>query len=258
MDVGASSMIDDTRKLIFVHPEKSGGTSIERAFGAQIIHAPAPNGMFRPGRYSNSFADRPFVVWREQVFSADRYAERYPDRWEAYRKITVIRNPATRLLSRHRYFLAHDRALKETAANFIGPDGIWHKLLLADIEHGTMSSFSAGAAQSAKLGRNTRYDYVLRLENLSDDWKRMIEELGLEGLPEEIGHENRSGREPVDILDIVTDPRLRAKLAILLREDLLRFDYSIGTVTEEELDAIKAAYPKEGQQDAYNQAYPVK
>ena len=27
-------MIDPTRKIIFVHPEKSGGTSVERAFGA--------------------------------------------------------------------------------------------------------------------------------------------------------------------------------------------------------------------------------
>lgn len=248
-------MIDDTRQLIFVHPEKSGGTTIEKAFGAvPLERSKRPRGLFRPGRLLGPW-NQPVIIWREQVMGADQYAERYPERWQNYRKIAIVRNPATRLISRHRYFLRCDRALLQVAGDAV-QDGIWRDLLLADIRHGTHSSFGAMASQVHKLGDLSRYAFILRLESLADDWPRMLRELDLDGLPEQIGHENRSESVPVNVLDVVTDPADRAKLAKLLKPDLVKFRYTIGTVSASERDAMLKAAPKLA--ETIQLAYPVR
>lgn len=246
-------MIDDTREIIFVHPEKSGGTSIERAFDAKIIKRNPEPALFRAGRMHAKYGV-PVVIWDEQVMSASQFAIRYPDRWQNYRKIAIVRNPADRLISRHRYFLKADAALRAVAGNAI-KDGIWRDLLLADIRHATNASFAPTASQAFKLGNLAEYDFILRLENIDRDWPAMIKALELEGLPHAIPHANKSG-DIVQILDIVTDPADRAKLAAVLRPDLQAFGYSIGTVSRFELKAIHAAAPKMA--PAINQAYNQK
>lgn len=248
-------MIDDTREIIFVHPEKSGGTSIEQAFGAKIIKRNPEPSLFRAGRMHAKYGV-PVVIWDEQVMAATQFAIRYPDRWDNYRKIAIVRNPADRLISRHRYFLKADAALRAVASNAI-KDGIWRDLLLADIRHATNASFAPTASQAFKLGNLADYDFILRLETIDHDWPAMIEALELEGLPHAIPHANKSGNT-VQILDIVTDPADRAKLARVLRPDLEAFGYSIGTVSKSELKAMHAASPKMAPaiKLAYNQDEP--
>lgn len=237
-------MIDDTRKLIFIHPEKSGGTSIERAFGAKIVRRNPELSLFRAGRMHAKWGV-PVVIWEEQVMSATQFAMKYPDRWESYRKIAVVRNPVNRLVSRHRYFLKQDKALCCVAGDSIGEDGIWRDLLLADIRCRSAGSFGPVVSQTKKLGELDLYDFILKLESIGDDWKRMVEHLKLEGLPEDISHHNKSEIVPVDIMSIVTEPKDRVRLAVLLREDLINFRYIVSIVSKEEQTAILEAAPQE-------------
>lgn len=218
-------MISDIHKIIFVHPEKSGGTSVEKAFDAKIVtDKPTTNEPIS------------WFIMQQQVFSAAHYKASYPNKWRNYRKIAIVRNPADRFLSRHRYFLRHDKAISDAAKDKIDKLGVWSDLLNADIRHQSRGSFAANNQQTKKLGNTTQYDYILTCEKLSADWEKMKTKLGLESLPK-IGHANSSG-ERVDLLDYVVLPHLRGKLAIGLRSDLDAFHYKVAGVTAAEQAAI--------------------
>lgn len=249
-------MIDDTRKLIFVHPEKSGGSSVERAFGAKIIRRPPENTLFREGRMHHMYSV-PYVVWHEQVMGADAFKAKYPDKWATYRKIAIVRNPSTRFISRHRYFLKTDKALSAVAKNEINENGIWTRLLLEDIRQGNHSSFGPVMSQTNKLGDLRQYAYILKLERLAEDWQKMIKHLSLEGL-QDIQHVNSSGK-PIDVMEEIKLPSDRARLVPLLRQDLANFNYIIARVTAEDQNAILKCFPHNQKlRDQARRYYPVK
>lgn len=68
-------MLSDEKKLIFIHIPKTGGTSVERAFGRACCDPPPQHA-------------HPMWFLRE-----------CPEKWEEYTKITHIRNPWARYLS---------------------------------------------------------------------------------------------------------------------------------------------------------------
>lgn len=72
-------MILDEEKLIFIHIPRTGGTSLEKCF--------IPT------------ADQLNVPFKHQP--ASWYAAECPDRWRAYRKISIVRHPYDLILSRY-------------------------------------------------------------------------------------------------------------------------------------------------------------
>jgi len=175
--------------------------------------------------------------------SAAGYASKYGQRWHDYRKIAVVRNPADRFVSRHRYFLQRDQALRLAAKQHIDPAGVWPDLLKNDIRYASRGSFASENQQSSKLGHSSQYDYILRCESLDADWTAMLEKLELKDLPETLPKCNQSG-DPVSVLDYITEPHLRAKLAMNLREDLDAYHYKIGAVSSTEQSKIVQSVAK--------------
>lgn len=218
-------MIDDRRRVIFVHAEKSCGTSIEKAFGAETVASQeeAPYGAW--------------LIWAEQVIGAAGYKQRYPEKWGEYRKIAIVRNPADRFVSRHRYFIRRDQALYSVIKDQIDRAGVWPDLLRADIRFGSRGSFGEPNQQVTKLGDLSEYDYIMRCESIDRDWPSMLEKLDISDLPDKIERVNNSGAA-VSVLDYIHEPHLLAKLAIQLRPDMDRFLYQINAVTGAEQKAI--------------------
>jgi len=220
-------MIDPVRKVIFIHPEKSGGTSIEKAFNAQWFL----------NKYQIKI-NTPYVLKNEQIAPWNYMAEKYPTEWKEYKKIAIVRNPIDRFLSRHRFFLKAEKALYEVAKDNLDENGIWQDLLYATIKHKSRGSFSAQNQQWFKLGDLDKYDYILRCENLQEDWTNMIKSLNLKDLPEEVPHANVSGPK-LDSLYYFGNFELKKIIAFLFKKDLETFDYTIGKISDVEASMIK-------------------
>lgn len=233
-------MIDPTRKIIFVHPEKSGGTSVERAFGAKIIKSNDLDGL---KEIKEGITDKPWLYWAEQVATKSTLINSYvpADEIDEWKTIGIVRNPLSRMLSRHRYFLMRDQPLYRAAAasNMINEYGIWVNLLKEDIMFKANGSFGDQNQQWFKFGGGPeQLDATLHLETIESDWKHMIKSLDLKGLPKEFPVKNANPVDAPHILHYITDIATRVRIALLFEKDLRLFNYGIGIVSKQEQDAI--------------------
>lgn len=231
-------MIDPTRKIIFVHPEKSGGTIIEDTWGARKLMPSVPIDMSEVSLGIN--LTYPYVYWPEQTANASFLYNKIPkEERSEWKTIGIVRNPGDRILSRHRYFLQADDALFASAksAGLIDPEGIWPELLIQDIIKRSSSSYSESSLQYTKFDSG-ELDYLLRLENLKEDWSNMINALDLKGLPPELPAEYNAPKPKYNILHYVKLPTTRIQLAYLLRQDLESFGYGLGVIPVKEQSEI--------------------
>jgi len=140
-------MIDDNRELLFVHIARTGGTSIETALVGK---------------------DWWFINPLTKHISAKQAREHYgEDVWKTYNKFSVVRNPWGRVASMW--------AVKS-----------WH--ISSDIEFDCSFEYFI---RNLKPHQNERYhslfycdilneelDFILRFENLQEDFSSMLAEIG--------------------------------------------------------------------------------
>ena len=158
-------MIDQLRKLIYLHPSKTGGTSIEAAFLNDLIG----------GGGSRRAAASLLFLYSEQSnqhWPLEKLTKALPFTKD-WRKVASVRHPYTRVISEFRYQLAGQR--KKSKHRCYNDKNI-------DL-----------AIKSGKIWDNSyayhnmpQHKYVaedvelIRFENLEDDFKRLT---GLSDLP---------------------------------------------------------------------------
>jgi len=200
-------IIDFDRKLVFVHPWKTGGTSVARALGCERSTPSSPLGraVSALSRLGTRALGRPVLgkhasaVDIRQVIGGGRFDEMY--------SFGFVRNPWDWLVSWYTF-------VRETR---VSPDTgrAWTHHLLPEIAHLDFPQFvrwverggltRAGGRRRSSFAKATRVlqldwfcdhdgkvivDFIGRFETLSDDFAKACGAIGLEGYS--LPHVNRS------------------------------------------------------------------
>jgi chondroitin 4-sulfotransferase 11 len=195
---------------VFVHVQKTGGESIERA----LLEADPAATTELPG----------FPAWedplkRRHMFAADLRERVGPERWAASFSFAFVRNPWERLVSW--YEMARAR-----------PTNDFHRHVIATAP--TFAEFVTGCTTglAAKTtfnqvdyldgpgGEGEIVDFVGRFESLGSDFAIVGRRLGLP--PRPLGHENRTRHRPYRDL---YDEETRAIVTERFARDIARFGY---------------------------------
>jgi chondroitin 4-sulfotransferase 11 len=150
-------MISDTHKFIFIHVNKTGGTSIEKAFQPDADH--------RNVQHKHA--------------SVAFYSQTFPDQFRRYFKFAFVRNPWDWLVSRYHWSKNHQRLFDYSFDEF-----------LRRLEKRIRLSKSAlwledGQALKPQLDRlviggSIAVDFVGRFENLQRDFDLVCSRLQIE------------------------------------------------------------------------------
>lgn len=149
----------DPHKLLFVHIPKCGGTSIENKFNLLHHHN-------LHVAYSYKIQEVGDVHLAPQHFTPKYLKLFYSERFNAYKKFVVVRNPYTKCISS--FFYA---TIKENCNEQFFKDQFhnWcEKYYLVDRVDLTQSEYF----------EDVTYDFVLRQETLNEDFKQMANALG--------------------------------------------------------------------------------
>ncbi len=183
-------------KVIFIHIQKVGGSSIQRWFGqldpnlvTKIAIDPAKN---RPKHC--------FATDIETVIGNEMYSD--------YTKFCVVRNPFNRLVSW--YWMLKLRSFEEENPDIIETEGDKVNFALIDELNKNASNFDefVRLPESHESGLFERFffnqldyisdvsgvivDRILKFENLGNDFAALAEELGLQG--QQLPHMNKTPR----------------------------------------------------------------
>jgi len=147
-------MISDKYKCIFIHIERTGGTSIERAlFGITSDKAPPIDKEIK------------HLTAKE---SLEHYGE---DKWNKYFKFSIVRNPWDLVVSNFFFPWFH------------GPgDHIdfksWVQQLKAD-SNKVISHKRTPQLKAVSINGSISIDYIIRFETLKEQWEEVRSKLGV-------------------------------------------------------------------------------
>ena len=161
--------MDQKRQFIFIHAEKTGGTSIARAIW----------GYDRGARQQSQTND--YDNGMTKHYSVDKARRIYGDwRWRRYFKFTVVRNPWDRLVSK--WWWRHDGTNEEERAEHhlqLDENGCisrqWFEKEFAEEQKRWELETTFDEFLFGKEGHECpQVDYVLRFENLQKDWLALL------------------------------------------------------------------------------------
>jgi hypothetical protein len=238
-------IICNSRKFIFIHINKTAGTSITEAVAPHLQWNDLVLGETPIGRALNQPFKERFNLYKHSTAREIRavVGERL---WNDYRTFAVLRDPIDRTLSLYRYLKRLDASAprgQRLLRSLLGKDpSAWpatralreSKSFSEFIRHpklrydpGFMSQRHFIADEDGRI----IVDTLLRFESIDDAFGSLCRELGLE--VDRIGHANmssgRSGSHPVTVSD-GDAAFLRAHFAqdYALLEDLLRYPQKAG------------------------------
>ena len=210
-------MISHRRKFIFVHNVKTGGCSIEAAFGVGMdFHNPEQSDDERHRRLSH-------------------YKALFPDEFAGYFKFAFVRNPWDRMVSRwanKREALERKLALAEPAS-----EELQHRIEQRSAKartHPAFRPFQEFLADPGLLIGNQlvehpdqidmepQFDFIGRFESLSADFANICERLGVRA---ELPHVNTSSHRHYTTY---YDDAAREFVARKCAHDIERFGYRFG------------------------------
>ena len=187
--------------LIFIHIPKTGGTSIEKAFG-----------IYRKWDYSK------LIHTKESVKNGITTAPQHwtPDLIEQYlgrevynnsTKFTIVRNPYTRVLSE--YFYRHKSA--GTMDHFHK----WFPKYYSNIDH--------DHKLPQYLYTNTTVDYIAKTESLQEDFISFVSHFNIKVNPL-LEHKNKTKFNKQQLVNQI-DSSIIDKINLLYEKDFLTFGY---------------------------------
>lgn len=147
-------MIDHKNKIIFIHMEKTGGTSIEHIF-TQKEHWGIKNKQLVELNYDNGCIKH---------VSYDVAKVIYKDYFDEYKKITIVRHPYSLFISKLNWFFFSGEIKKEDIMKIINNNNDRWKIKELD----------------EFLGSPDNYDYIIRFENFKEDYEKMLERFNLD------------------------------------------------------------------------------
>ena len=210
-------LISDTHKFIFVHIRKAAGSSIRSLLGPYARSQ--PEGFWKRIR-SRALLTRDYREHHFRAHTTLKTAQRLmePQRYLAYFKFAIVRNPWERLLSEYRYVCST-------------PEHIRH-FRVAPMSFAEFCKFQSRRRDAhqhlavCNLDGGCGLDFVGRFETLVDDVNAVCDRLGIALLA--MPHLNRSRAD--DYADVY-DESLRRFVEQAWRRDIELFDYRFGMST---------------------------
>lgn len=185
-------MIDDLRKLIFIHIEKTGGTSIAMALFGRDEGASKKKGSDM--EYDSGLTKHYSVQKARQVYGNEK--------WATYTKFSVVRNPWDRLVSkwcwRREGMLRKSQKLPtiyELDANGHIPKAWFIEEIREECQRWQLKS--ADDFLFGPGGLTPIVDHVLRFECLESDWNGLVKQAGWSTVTS-LPHVNRSAERADD------------------------------------------------------------
>jgi hypothetical protein len=210
-------MISHEHKAIMIHVPKTGGTSIEFAFG--FINIDKPEDFVRRSGLADTDRMGP------KHAKSRRLRRMYPDLWKQYFTFAFVRNPWDRLVSS--FFWARQgnnpRLLEyEDFPHFV-----------RDLPNLDRSEDSQWSYVSGRQGKQ-QVEYIGYYERLAEDFDYVCERLGV---TLELPHLNASKRR--DYRDYYDD-ETREIVRAVYKDDVEKFGYRFGEPAPESIKATKA------------------
>lgn len=150
--------VDFELKIIFVHIPKTGGSSIEHIFDLQ-----------QPSRL---FSCDVLPVLQHLIPSALR-TRMQPDEWISFFKFTVIRNPYDRIVSEYHWRKTHNL----TTLSF--EDFLHEARDVVRRQDYYNTPLNDHFIPQVDYFKDIEYDFVLKFENLSEDFLELLNKLSL-------------------------------------------------------------------------------
>ena len=162
--------------LLFIHIPKTGGTSIERKFGLDTFTHNSDI------CYSWTEEDINGIIFSPQHYTPPMVAERYNNEYNNCKKFTIVRNPYTKIISEYFY--------RETVYDLSKLESFIDKIPLKWTDH---------TIPQKRYFENINYDYVLRFENLNEEFSEMANDFNFSG---DLFHLNssRTGKKSSDYI----------------------------------------------------------
>lgn len=214
-------MISVSHKFIFIHPQKTGGSSVANLFARHCIDG-IRGACLNQEQWKPDDADNLFERYTARVFDPHQRLLEVRRGWRSewgdynsYRKIATVRNPYERAVSFYfdRNFGPGKPFEKETFktwANKLPP--LWEHLTL-DLD---------------ATEKKWEMDNYIRLESMQEGVDAALEAVGLPSKP--VPHVNK-GLNPKPWRDFY-DTDLEEFIFELFREDIERFGYEANTTKE--------------------------
>lgn len=205
-------LISDERRFVFVHVEKTGGTSIGQVLSPYAIGRPPSRLHALAARLCHG-RDYRHYRYRTHAALADAQARMPGDRYRAYFKFAFVRNPWDRLVSE--YNAALRKARKPRHRRIRALDG-FHAYVEYEIGRGKFFQYPRICGLDGQPG----LDFVGRFESLEDDFRQVCRILGIDaslGRLNAFSHANY--RE-------YYDARTRDLVARYWRRDIEQFGYA--------------------------------
>ena len=159
-------MIDHKNKLIFIHMEKTGGTSLEHNFGDKKELWGVTNSELIKSKYDNGCIKHVSYDYAKII---------YKDYFDNYRKITIIRHPYSLFISKLNWFYFSGNIKKEDVIKIIDNNNTRWKI-------NSLDEF---------LGNPNNYDFIIRFENFNEDYNKMLKLLDIDNENMELKHINK-------------------------------------------------------------------
>mgnify|MGYP006109806165 CR=1 FL=1 len=152
------------RPYVFIHINKTGGSSIEKALGVGLDHSTA----------------------------LEKYSQLGRKAWEKKYKFTIVRNPWDKVVSHYHYrVLTNQTGLKDKSISF----DEWLKLCYVDRNPKFFDQAKMFQPQIKWLvdeHDQLLVDFVGRFENLGEDFRKICQSLNLKLT---LGHKKKSNRQ---------------------------------------------------------------
>ena len=142
-------MIDHKNKIIFIHLEKSGGSSIEQIF-TQKDWWFVMNNFLKKENYDNG---------REKHVNLKYAKIIYKKEFKLYKKICIVRHPYSLFISKLNWYNFEGKINAQNIKKMIMQNEIRWKIKY-------LHEF---------LGKKDNYDFIIRFENYKKDYYKMLE-----------------------------------------------------------------------------------
>lgn len=181
------------RDFIFIHINKTGGTSIEKALKLPLTHLTA-------------------IEYKNRIGEA---------RWRKKFSFAIVRNPWDKVVSQYRYRVMIDETqLKKKTVSF----NDWVKLVFVDNDleyHNEAKMFTPQMDWLINEEGEIIVNFIGRFENFNEDWENICVQLNRKGL--ELPHVKKSVR--TDYREYYNDHSIEI-VAKWYRKDIEEFGYT--------------------------------
>ena len=153
-------MIDRKNKLIFIHLEKTGGTSIEIIFTSKLWW-PMLNDYLLNIKYDKGHIKHISLKYAKEV---------YKQEFNSYKKFCIVRHPYTMYISK--YYWMNMKSIKKGKRKITRKD--IRKLIKQEKSRWRIKTLYDFLENKAE------YDFVIYFENYKDDYYKMLKKFNLD------------------------------------------------------------------------------